>query len=451
MIIDLDKGIKGLVIHHQPITEVQLKRLLLIFDEVYFTPPSDNLFFLEKGSICYSYYPDKNGVAIYSMNGFDMLHHYANVPSPEVSEDKLRVATIHSYGGSENTRVGAYQAVVMSDILPLFNDKAYSKDEDALLNKFELALKRDLLKVLDYKNSDFYMRNSIALKIAYDNDAIDKRAASFLAPLLVKKKREDNKMFIPSPSFPKMYGVNIFPGTKYIDLFPKENNRLYDYNRQFYSIIARVNKKLALCGEHDLVPIFLDQHIYNFFNYKVEKSKKNKEEGVNAEWQKSYNIPLFNLSQISIQASDIHISDSVLRNLTIPEIVSYKERCLLNLYRLRKSFINDLNEIIKSDYGLSFDREVDKFMHSKIIPDLKKYQRAQADTLQKIVKGAITFSVGAATSHLGTIQGLSPNLIALLGGTSPLFSEALLQLSDKVRDRRRKQYENTFAYFLKLK
>ena len=99
MQIDLDKGIKGLVIHHQPLTEIQLKRLILIFDEIYFTPPSDNRYFLEKGAICYAYQPLEKGVRIISVNGFELLKQYAEekVHAPEISSDALAAAFVLSY------------------------------------------------------------------------------------------------------------------------------------------------------------------------------------------------------------------------------------------------------------------------------------------------------------------------------------------------------------------
>ncbi|WP_266204964.1 hypothetical protein [Pontibacter kalidii] len=453
MQIDLDKGIKGLVVHHQPLTEIQLKRLLLIFDEVYFTPPSDNKYFLEKGALCYAYQPIEGGVRIDSVNGYELLKQYAeeNIHPPEVAPDSLVPASILSYGGEKGTRNGAYQAIVMNDILPLFNSKEFENEEDRLLDKFEYAQNREFLKVLDYKSSDFYVRNSIPLKIAHDYDTIDKRAATFLAPLLVKKKREKGlNYFIVHPSF-SMYGANLFPSIEYKSSFPEKNNKLYDYDRQFLSIIAKVNKKLTLCEQYNLVPIFLDQNIYNFFNYKVEKARNNKELGVVNEWNKSNEVPLFNLSQLIIKASEIHITDSTLRSLTIPEIVSYKEKCLNELYKLRKVFINDFNDLITSGFGYTFNREVEKFMHTKLIPDLNNYQKAQRDILSnEVSKKAIRFSVGAISSYIGTIQGLSPGLIALLGGTSAVFSEEMLQLSNKVRERNKKKYENSFAYFLKI-
>lgn len=258
-------------------------------------------------------------------------------------------------------------------------------------------------------------------------------------------------MSIPSPPFVEMYNTKLFPGVKYNSIFPEKNNKLYDYDRQFLSVVAKVNKKLALAGDFNLIPVFIDQHIYNFFNYKVEKSRNNKEEGVIREWQNTSNIPLFNLSQLLIKASDIHIPDFVIKRLSIPEIVSYRERCLDELYKLRKNLVEDLNEIIMTQHGLHFDREMSKFLYSKLIPDFQKYQNAQNSILQnKVAKWAINFSVGALTSYIGTIQGLSPTLIALLGGTSPLFSDALIQLSDKVRDNKKRHYENTFTYFLKL-
>ncbi|WP_205502223.1 hypothetical protein [Rufibacter psychrotolerans] len=452
MIIDLDRGIKGLVVHHKPLTELQLKRLLLIFDEIYITPPSDNDYFLEKGAVCYSYKHYKDGIGVFSVDGFKLREDNKFVPEPNVPKDTLPIANILNYGGEGEDRIGAFEAVVMSNILPLFEKELNKSLETSLLDRFEYAQERQYLKVINYQESDFFTKNGIGLKIAYDYDAIDRRVAKALYPLLVKRTSNPGVMFVPSPPFPELHGIKLFPQVKYESSFDAKNNKLYNYDHQFFSIVAKVNKKLALCGEFNLIPIFIDQHVFNFFMHKAVKSTRNSEEGVNKEWLNNYNIPLFKLSHLLVKSSEVHISDELLKSITIPEIISYKEKCLNELYKLRKELILNLNEVITSEFDLRFTVDADDFLYRKLIPELMKYQEAKNNIFKdKFIKGAMNFSVGALTSSFGLIQGLSPTLITLLGGVSPLLSEAALQLADKVKDKKHKKYENTFAYFLNLK
>ncbi len=451
MVFDVDKGLKGLVVHHEPMTDLQLKRLLLVFDEIHMTPPDDNRFFLEKGAICYYYKDVGNQKILYSVDGLNLLDSFKNVPEPAVPKNSLPIANVLNYGGSKDKKIEPYQAIVISDILPYFKNDQFEKQELILLDKFDKAVDKKHIQVLDYKKTDFYLRNSISLKIAYDFDISDNRSLDHLKYLFLKEKTEGVDMFMPSPAFPEMTNFKYFPHVKYNSSLKNNNEgKKYDYERQYFSIIGKVNKKLALSNEYNLIPIFINQRIHDYFRFKVLKSKENEDPVFNEEWKKSYDTKLVNLSNILFQSSNVFLSNDRLDTISIPEILSYKEQCLNDLYRLRKELFNEINNIVSSNYTNSDSLEIKAVLGRKIIPQFSKYQSSQNQILSKTLKNITTYGIAYGAAYVGFVEGLSPLLIAALSGLSPKLADDLLQLSGKLEDKKKRKYENTFSYFLNM-
>jgi hypothetical protein len=451
MVFDVDKGLRGLVVHHEPMTNLQLKRLLLVFDEIHMTPPDDNRFFLEKGAISYYYKNVANQKILYSVDGLKLLDSFKNVSEPDVPKDSLPIANVLNYGGSKDKGIEPYQAIVMSDILPYFKNHQFEKEELILLDRFEKAVDKKHIQILDYKNSDFYLRNSISLKIAYDFDVSDNRSLDHLKYLFVKEKTEGVNMFIPSPAFPEMTDFKYFPQINYnSSLQNDKEGKEYDYERQYFSIIGKVNKKLALSNDYNLIPIFINQRIHDYFRFKVLKSTENEDPVFNEEWKKNYDSKLINLSNLLFQSSNVFLNNDRLDKISIPEIVSYKERCLDDLYRLRKNLFGEINNIVGSDYTNSDSLEIKTILERKIIPEFGEYQRSQNQILGKVLKNITTYGISFGSAYVGFVQGLSPLLIATLSGLSPKLADDLLQLSGKLADKKKRKYENTFSYFLNM-
>lgn len=157
-IFDPDKGLSGFVVNHEPLSTLQLKRLLLIFDQVNLTPPEDQVCFLEKGTICYYYDQIGNNIYLKSLNGFEMLKKFKNAPEPVVPENSLVAANILNYGGSIDRKEKAYQAFLISDVLKLYNGKENKHKDEKLLDQFEKAIEKNNLKILDCKKTNFYQK-----------------------------------------------------------------------------------------------------------------------------------------------------------------------------------------------------------------------------------------------------------------------------------------------------
>ena len=446
---DIDKGLKGSIVHHKPLNDLQLKRLLLIFDELHFTPPEDNKYFLEKGSICYRYQIEKDRKILYSMDGHQLLKKYSYLKEPEISDKQLAIASIIRV--AQNSKEYPFDPIILTDVLPYFKGKEFEKIEGRLFDKFEKAINKHHIKIIDYKSTDFYLKNAISLKIAYDFDVNDSDSIDILKPLFVNEISKTPDMFIPSPPFPELTTFKYFPQVKYNSTFRIDKDNLqYEYERQFFSIVAKMNKKLALTEKFNLIPIIIDDSIHNYYQHKIAKSKKNNDIDFNKEWDNSNDYKLMNLNNLLFKSSNIFINDNQLRQISISEILNYKDRCINELYKLRKGIFPEINNIVKTDFNFNDITEINKLIGKKIIPEFNKYQEQQNEILAKSVKNTIKYSVGIGSAYFGFVQGLSPLLISVLSGVSPLLADNILQLSDKFREKRKRKYENTFSYFLNL-
>lgn len=450
-IFDPDKGLSGFVVNHEPLTALQLKRLLLIFDQVSLTPPKDQLYFLEEGAICYYYDKIDNHIHLKSLNGFDMMERFKNTQKPSLPEKTLAAATVLNYGGSIDGIQKPYQAILLSDVLALYKGEEYKKKEEKLLDRFEKAIEKKNLKIIEYRKTDFYQQNAISLKIAYDYDASDSNSAKYLYKLLLEEGKTEIDRFVPSPPFIELSGINIFPKPNYKSLFStlkKEINN--DFERQYLSIIGKVNNKLAISSECNLMPIFINPHIYNFYQYKVNKAKNNTDLSLQREWLENYNYSLMNLNNLIIQSSYLYTSDRVLNDITIPQILSYKERSIDELYKLRIRLANEINGIATANFKDLDLKDLQNLIKTKLAPDLVTYQKSQNEILSKTLNKSIKYSIGIGAAYLGFVQGLSPLLIAVLGGVSPNLVDDTLALSNKLREKKKRNYENTFSYYLNL-
>lgn len=449
-IFDPDKGLCGFVVNHEPLKPTQLKRLLLIFDEINITPPEDQVYFLKEGSICYHYDKQGNTIKLLSLNGFHMLETF-NAPRPDIPKDSLVAANVLNYGGSIDGKHKPYQAILISDVLPFYKGEEYKKEEEELLNRFDKAIEKNNLKILDYKNTNFYQQNAISLKIAYDYDVSDSNAGNYIKNLFRKEGKSDVNMFIPSPPLPEFAGINIFPKPNYNRVFINSKDELdNDFERQYLSIVGKVIKKLAISSQYNMMPIFINPHIYNYYQYKINKAKNNNDRSFINEWSNNYSHALMNLNNLIIQSSYLYVSDRVLDDLTIPQILSYKERGIDELYKLRLELSKEIRNIasVSSD-DLALD-EFQNFIKKKLSPDFVTYQKSQNDLLSKVLNKSIKYSVGVGAAYFGFVQGLSPLLIAILSGVSPNLADDALYLSNKLREKKSKNYENTFSYYLNL-
>ena len=227
----MDKSLNGIIISHEPVSESYLKRLLLIFDHIYFLEPIENIALI----------PDE-------------------------------VSTIN-YG---NVTITGYEYGV------LYNGENYEKQEELLLDKFDYAINKGIIKVLDLKLKKFFNKNWLPLRLAYDFDTGNPELLNSFLPLIKKNEDISRKTGTFRGGFISPSNIKVYPDIPpVVNFFDEEENKKYSLDHQLYSITARIDKCLAVCTEFDLIPIFIDNHIANGYVIKNEIAKKNSELSVN--------------------------------------------------------------------------------------------------------------------------------------------------------------------------
>jgi hypothetical protein len=448
MKLDLDSGLKGLVINHKPLTEVDMKRLLLIFDELYFLDPRQNMYFLKEGSICYTYEFEKGNVArIVSSDGFEILKRFSNLQKPDIGSDLKAYSLIHE--GQDKIHI------VPTNMVPYYNGREYKKQEERLLEKLDSVYYKKYLNVINPDIGDFNIKNSINLKIAYESDISDRRVYDIVSGLIERVSSPSLDNYIINHGWlelPLRDGVKLFPNFPYVKPFSDPELDGYNAEQQYMSIVAKFNKNLAMCGTQDLIPIFIDKSLYSLYRYKIDKSTLAKDIDFNLGWSKRNNVSLSNLHHLLLRSSITHISDIEIKRMPLSKIIRYKEEKFDKLYNLRKELYSELNDFYSLDIGVVPLSEIEDYVNRKIFPLIKKQEAESTNLLiKKFNRLAILGLTGVVTTSLSFTQGLSPLLISLLSGLTPLLGEGLVRLSSKLEDKKLAKYQNTFSYFLDLK
>src|SRR5690554_5630261 len=129
----MKEELNGIVISHQPIKESTLKRLLLIFDHIFFLEPEENRFLI----------PDK------------------------VSKTKVKNAVFEH---------GKYAV--------LYNGENYQEEENTLLDKFDYAINKGIIRILDLRLRKFYDNNNwLLLRQAHGYDTANAELMNYFIPL----------------------------------------------------------------------------------------------------------------------------------------------------------------------------------------------------------------------------------------------------------------------------
>ncbi len=115
----MTNSLDTLIIHHKPVEELTLKRLLLIFDRVWLIDPIENLNLI----------PDNVAIVKYS-----------------------------------NMTIG------MKEYGILYNGENYRKIENRTIDLFDYAYNNGILKVLDLRKRNFFNKYWLPLRLSYDFD-----------------------------------------------------------------------------------------------------------------------------------------------------------------------------------------------------------------------------------------------------------------------------------------
>ena len=392
--------LNGIIVSHKPISESSLKRLLLIFDKLYFINPKENHFLIP-----------------------------GNVGSIKVKNIQISPG---NYG-------------------VLYNGENYENQENNLLDKFDYAINKGIIRILDLNIRKFYEKNWLPLRLSYEYDTGNAELLNNFLPLISKNTNVSIENGLMRGSGMSYGGIQIFPKTpKFISFFDDDENKKYHYDHQIMSMVGKFNRTLATSHEMDLIPIFLNENIAKAFNLKTEIAKSNKEINLQENFAKSHSTDLEKVQFLLHRISEIILPDEIISNISVKELIYARNNSYHECIKLRRKLIKSIHFLGNENFDDKFISEVNKYIKYEIEPLVNDYNNKFILNLSRFLKYAIPFGTTTATSIIGLQQSLSPMAIAYLSSISATVGTVTSELSEYILKKPSKRL-NTFSYFLNLK
>jgi len=396
-----DKNIDALVIHHKPINEIILKRLILIFDHVHIINPEENHYLI----------PDE--VA-------------------KINYNKMKI--------------------ILSNYGILYNGNIYKKIENQLIDKFDYAYHKGIIKIDDLKAGRFYNKYWLPLRLAYDFDSANKSLVDLSKHLLEKNPNVNMNNGIIRGLFIQPSGNKIYPDIpEMLDVFSEEENKKYKYNIQSFSIIGKLNRSLAVCGEYNLIPVFIDSTIAKMFIRKCEIAKGNLETELISKFKETNNIELQNVQYFLYKMSENILPDKIISEIPIKELILARNNTFQELYKLRRKLLSSITFLTKNKFDSNFIKEAEIYINKEFEPQLKEYYSKFWGFIEKFIGYPSVFTFTFLGSSIGLMQSLSPLEVAFLSGISATVGTAVTKLSDYIIRKDKNKFKNTYSYFLHLR
>lgn len=393
-----NKSIDALVIHHKPINEIILKRLILIFDHVHIIDPEENHYLI----------PDKVAIINYS---------------------KMKII-LANYG-------------------TLYNGNVYKKIENQLIDKFDYAYHKGIIRIDDLKAGRFYNKYWLPLRLAYDFDTANKSLVDLSKHLLEKNPNVDMNNGIIRGLFIQPSGNKIYPDIpEMLDVFSEEENKKYKYNIQSFSIIGKLNRSLAVCGDYNLIPVFIDSTIAKMFIRKCEIARGNLETELISKFKETNNIELQNVQYLLYKMSENILPDKIITEIPIKELILARNNTFQELYKLRRKLLSSITFLTKNKFDSNFIKEAEIYINKEFEPQLKEYYSKFWGFIEKFLGYPSVFTFTFLGSSIGLIQSLSPLEVAFLSGISATVGTAVTKLSDYIIRKDKNKFKNTYSYFL---
>ncbi|MCG1034837.1 hypothetical protein [Polaribacter sargassicola] len=397
----MNNKLEGIIINHEPISESYLKRLLLIFDTIYFLDPIEN-----------------------------------NVLIP------AEVSTIN-YG---KMTITGYEYGI------LYNGENFQNQEEELLDKFNYATSKGIIKILDIRLRKFYHKNWLPLRLAYDFDTGNAELLNTFLPLLKREENISRKTGIFRGGFISPSGVKLYPDIpKSVNFFDDKENEKFALDHQLYSITARIDKGLAVCAEFDLIPIFTDNQIAKAYSFKNEIAKKNVDKNVNEKFESQYGKEINNVQYLLHKISQVILTDEVLAEISVKELIIARQNSFQECMKLRRKLLQAISFLENSDFDNNFIKEVDNYISKEIEPLLSKYQIEFLKNLNRFLNQAIPFGTAVIGASIGIQENLTPMATAYLSGISAIVGNYSSNLVDYAIKKPSKKLNNTFSYFINLR
>jgi len=393
-----NKNIDALVIHHKPINEIILKRLILIFDHVHIIDPEENHYLI----------PDE--VA-------------------KINYNKMKI--------------------ILSNYGILYNGNVYKELEKQLIDKFDYAYHKGIIRIDDLKAGKFYNKYWLPLRLAYDFDTANKSLVDLSKNLLEKNPNANISNGLLRGGFIQPSGIKIYPDIPDVhDVFSEEENKKYRYDVQSFSIIGKLNRSLAVCGEYNLIPVFIDSTIAKMFFRKCEIARGNLETELISKFKETNNIELQSVQYLLYKMSENILPDKIITEIPIKELILARNNTFQELYKLRRKLLSSIIFLTKNKFNSNFIKEAEIYINKEFEPQLKEYYSKFWGFIKKFIGYQSVFTFTFIGSSIGLMQSLSPLEVAFLSGISATVGTAVTKLSDYIMRKDKNKFKNTYSYFL---
>ncbi|MBA7498775.1 hypothetical protein ES704_01512 [subsurface metagenome] len=394
-----NKNIDALVIHHKPINEIILKRLILIFDHIHIINPEENNYLI----------PDK--VA-------------------KIKNNKMEI--------------------ILSNYGTLYNGNFYKKIESQLIDKFDYAYRKGIIRIDDLKAGKFYNKYWLPLRLAYDFDTANKSLIDLSKKLLEKNSNAETNNGIIRGFFSQPSGSKIYPDIpKMLNVFSEEENKKYKYDIQSFSTIGKLNRSLVVCGEYNLIPVFIDSTIAKMFIEKCKIARDNPETELNSKFKETNNVELQNVQYLLYKMTENILPDKIITEIPIKELIIARNNTFQELHKLRRKLLSSITFLTKNKFDANFREEAEMYINKEFKPQLKKYYSKFWGFLEKYIGYPIIFTSTFIGSSIGLMQFLSPFEVAFFSSISAMVGTSVTnKLSDYIIKTDKNKFKNTYCYFL---
>jgi hypothetical protein len=393
--------IEGFIINHKPISNIGLKRLLLVFDRIHLLNPIEN-----KALI-----PDF-------------------------------VASI-KYGKHE---------VALAKYGVLYNGNNHEKEESRLINDFDYAFDKGILKVLDLRVRKFYEKSWLPLRLAYEYDTANAPLINAAIPLIKRENKFDMEDGVLRGMFIQPSGVDIYPKIpEAVSMHTKEENDRYKCDLQLWSALGRLNRGLAVCHEFDLIPILTDNHMANVYSLKTEVAKNCSDPKVTDHFKIQHDYPLEKVQYLMYRISQAIIPDEVMQNISVRELLHARNNTFHECIKLRRKLVKSIKFLAAKSFDESTTSEIDEYIRKEVTPLANDYNKKFLENLSKILTEGMSFGLPIGAAYYGVNQSLSPMATAFLSGASATVANVSSHLVDYLAKKSSRTKSNTFSYFINIK
>lgn len=209
-----------------------------------------------------------------------------------------------------------------------------------------------------------------------------------------------------------------------------------------------VNQAAVVADTHGLIPLTDSSLHHALLMRKHERAQEAAQAG---KTDKVNGLHPEKIRRVALAVLEEAIPDELLERLTLTQAVRYRRASEESFFRL-KEYLGELSVSIESNpWDNTFESEVQKIIHGKIVPEARACRDASSEIYEKLFGSVVKKLVPMAATTLtaGSYIGLSLSQLLFMGSASAA-SALYPDLVDSYTSRR-KQRRNSLTYLLDLK